>query len=182
MAGMGRASHPVEREGIRRGEQLAGEAAGILMVFDGSRPASREDGRLLERFLEHNIIIIINKIDKNRKFDMAMVSHAASNIPVVEVSALEGLNLDILKKRIHGLFVSSTQDREDLILHSRQKLILEEILGVLEAACFAFVGGHSEEVGAEELHKAIPIIGRLTGEIKIQEVLDNIFSRFCIGK
>jgi tRNA modification GTPase len=161
---------------------LAGEAAGILLVFDGSRPAGREDARLLERFWNHDIIIIINKIDKPRKFERAVICHSAGDIPVVEISALKGLNLDVLKKRIHGLFVSSSRGREDMVLHSRQKIILGEMLEVLEAARCAFLDGQSEEVGAEELHKAIPIIGRLTGEIKVREVIDDIFSMFCVGK
>ncbi len=117
-----------------------------------------------------------------RKFDRAMLGHSAGDIPAVEISALKGLNLDVLKKRIHSLFVSSSRGREDMILHSRQKIILEEMLGVLEAARSAFLDGYSEEVGGEELRKAIPMIGRLTGEIKVREVLDDIFSRFCIGK
>jgi len=182
MAGLGRPAHPVEREGMRRGEQLAGEAAGVLLVFDASRPAGREDARLLERFRNHDIIIIINKIDMPRKFERAVIGQSAGDIPVVEISALKGLNLDVLKKRIHGLFVSSSRGREDMVLHSRQKIILGEMLEVLEAARSAFLDGQSEEVGAEELHKAIPIIGRLTGEIKVREVLDDIFSRFCVGK
>jgi tRNA U34 5-carboxymethylaminomethyl modifying GTPase MnmE/TrmE len=69
-----------------------------------------------------------------------------------------------------------------MVLHSRQKIILEEMLEVLDVASSAFVDGYSEEVGGEELRKAIPVIGRLTGEIKVREVLDDIFSRFCIGK
>jgi len=182
MAGLGRTDHPVEREGVRRGERLAGEAAGVLLVFDGSRSAGREDIGLLEKFQNLHIIIIINKIDLPRKLDRAMFGHPVGHIPVVEISALKGLNLDVLKKRIHSLFVSSSRGREDMILHSRQKIILEEMLEVLEAAKSAFQEGYPEEVGGEELRKAIPMIGRLTGEISAREVIDDIFSRFCVGK
>jgi tRNA modification GTPase len=182
MAGLGRSAHPVEQEGMRRGERLAGEAAGVLLVFDGSRPASRDDVDLLEKFRNLSNIIIINKIDMPRKFDRAIFGHPAGDIPPVEISALKELNLDVLKKRIHSLFVSSSRGREDMILHSRQKIILEEMLEVLEAAGSAFLDGYSEEVGGEALRKAIPMIGRLTGDIKVREVLDDIFSRFCIGK
>jgi tRNA modification GTPase len=182
MAGLGRSNHPVEQEGMRRGERLAGEAAGVLLVFDGSRPASREDIGLLRKFRNLAIVIIINKIDLHQKFDRAMLGLLAGDIPVVKISALKGVNLGVLKKRIHGQFASSSRGREDMVLHSRQKIILEEMLEVLEAASSAFLDGYSEEVGGEELRKAIPMIGRLTGEIKVREVIDNIFSRFCIGK
>jgi tRNA modification GTPase len=182
MAGLGRSNHPVEQEGMRRGERLAGEAAGVLLVFDGSRPASREDIGLLRKFRNLAIVIIINKIDLHQKFDRAMLGLLAGDIPVVKISALKGVNLDVLKKRIHGQFASSSRGREEMVLHSRQKIILEEMLEVLEAASSAFLDGYSEEVGGEELRKAIPMIGRLTGEIKVREVIDNIFSGFCIGK
>jgi len=182
MAGLGRSAHPVEQEGMRKGVRLASEAAGVLLVFDGSRPASREDIELLEKFRDRSIIIIINKIDLSKKFGRAALGNTAGDIPVVEISALKGLNLDVLKKRIHGLFVSSLRGREDMVLHSRQKIILEEIVEVLEAANSAFLEGYPEEVGGEELRKVIPLIGRLTGEISVREVIEDIFSRFCVGK
>lgn len=152
------------------------------MVLDGSRPASREDISLLEKFRYHRIIIVINKIDLHKKYDGAALGDTAGDIPVVEISALKGLNLDVLKKRIYSLFVSSSRGREDMVLHWRQKSILEEIVEVLEAANSAFLEGYSDEVGGEELRKVIPLIGRLTGEIGVREVIEDIFSRFCVGK
>ena len=63
MAGMGRPAHPVEREGMRRSVRQARAADGVLLVIDGSRPAGREDLRLLDKFRKSIKMIIINKID-----------------------------------------------------------------------------------------------------------------------
>jgi tRNA modification GTPase len=64
----------------------------------------------------------------------------------------------------------------------RQKILLEEIKEALRSGLEALKGGFPEEVCAEEIRRAVPLIGQLTGEIRADEVIDAIFSRFCIGK
>ncbi len=182
MAGFGRASHPVEREGIKRGERLAREADGVIVVFDGSRPMGSDDERILGTFQGRNKIIVINKIDMARKLDRKRVSRAAGDSPVVEISALEKKNVEELRDRIHAVFGPRSRKKGEMILHTRQKLLLEEARGFLVEARRLFVSGYPDEVGAEELRKAIVPIGRLTGEIRAQDVLDDIFGRFCVGK
>jgi tRNA modification GTPase len=181
MAGLGRATHPVEREGIRRGERLTREADGVILVVDGSKAESRDDIRLLEDLRGVVNIIVINKIDVGRK-GAARFAASAGGVPVVEVSALKKKNIEELKRSIHSLFGARPGKEKELILHSRQKVLLQETLGALNDARAAFRSGHPDEIGAEELRKAFPFIGRLTGEIRAGDILEDIFGRFCVGK
>jgi tRNA modification GTPase len=182
MAGLGKPSHPVEREGIKRGERLMREADGVLLVIDASRGLSLDDKRVIERLHDRRKIFVINKIDLTRRIERRRISGLAGDSPVVEISALSKRNIGALREKIHSTFGARTRKRGEMILHARQKLLLQEALGFLVEARALFCSGHPEEIGAEELRKAIVPIGRLTGEIRSQDILDDIFGRFCVGK
>jgi tRNA modification GTPase len=181
-AGLGRPNHPVEKEGMRRSERQARDADGVLLVLDGSRPPGREDERLLEKFRESINYIIINKIDLRQGAMSTELSGMAGGIPVVEISALKGTNIDGLKTRLHDMFTPSKRKPEDVVLHLRQKLLLEEMLAGLERSRALFRDGHPDEIVAEELRGVLSPAGRLTGEIRANEVIEDIFGRFCVGK
>ena len=127
-------------------------------------------------------IIIINKIDAGRSRLEKGLAAKAGAIPTVRVSALKGTNIGTLKARLHDTFTPSKRKQEDVVLHLRQKLLLEEILAGLERSRARHREGHPDEIVAEELRGVLPAMGRLTGEIGAGEVIDDIFGRFCVGK
>lgn len=182
MAGLGRPAHPVERTGIARGQKMAREADGLLVVLDASRKDSDEDERLIRKFRTKKMLIVANKTDLPRKIDRLTVKKLAGGSPVVEVSALKGRNLDELRRAIRGHFAPGRGKEEDVILHLRQKDLLLGILEALRRARELLAGGHSEEVYAEEIRACLPLVGELTGEVRVDEVIDDIFGRFCVGK
>lgn len=182
MAGLERTSHPVEKEGIKRGKQLASRADGILLVLDASQKETLEDISLIEEYRSRKTLILLNKIDLPFKIDRNKIAAAGDGLPCLEISALRGQNIPRLRQSIHTLFVQDEDKEEEVILHLRQKLLLEDIRKALVRAQKALGSGHSEEIFAEEIRTAIPLIGRLTGEIRADDVLEDIFSRFCIGK
>jgi tRNA modification GTPase len=182
MAGLGRPAHPVAKKGIEKGRKIAREADGLLVVFDGSRPLGRADLRLLDDYRGKKAILILNKTDlKHRTADSALKALRPRR-PVVRVSALYHTNLDGLKEAIFRAFVPAADDRQEIILHARQKQVLSEILDCLSRAAESFDAGQSEEVCAEEVRMAAKLFGRLTGEVGAEEVIADIFGRFCVGK
>ena len=182
MAGLGRAAHPVEKRGIARGQRIAREADGLLLVIDASRAWSEEDERLVRRYLSRNAILVMNKTDLPGKVDRKKVRAIAGENPIVEVSALRGKNIDALRGAIRARFAPRTPETEEVILHARQQNCLQEALGALRRAERLLAKQHSEEVPAEEIRAAISFIGELTGEVRAEEVLEEIFGRFCVGK
>ncbi len=182
MAGIGRPSHPVEREGMRRSERQARDADGVLLVVDGSRPLGKEDLRLLAKFRKSIILIIINKIDIRPGAREMELAGKAKEVPRIRVSALKGTNIEGLKARLRDAFTLPKSKQEDVVLHLRQKLVLEEILAGLERSRARHREGHSDEIVAEELRGILPAMGRLTGDIRAEEVINDIFGRFCVGK
>lgn len=181
-AGLGRPGHPVEREGMRRSRSQVRRADGVLFVLDGSRPPGPEDERWFGKLGNVSKLIIINKIDLFRRSFAKPFARLAGDIPSVRVSALKGTNIDGLRERLRETFAPSTAGREDVVLHLRQKLLLEELRDALARGRALLREGHPDEVVAEELRSALPSVGRLLGEVRSDDILDDIFGRFCVGK
>jgi tRNA modification GTPase len=182
MAGLGIPSHPIEEEGIKKGAKLASRADGLLLVLDTSRKESSEDLKLINKFKNKKAILVFNKIDLSQNMDKERVKRLTKKTDSIEISALQGTNLDKLKDLIHKLFVPPPNKGEEVILHLRQKLLLEEILAGLASSLTLLKKGYSEEIYVEEIRKVIPLIGQLTGEIHQNNILEDIFKRFCVGK
>jgi tRNA modification GTPase len=182
MAGMGEPAHPVEKRGIALGRKIAHEADGLIVVLDASRRWSAEDERLLKAFRDKRSVIVINKTDLPRKLDVTKLRDLAAGNPVLEISALKGQNLDSLRRTLGARFAPLPRADNETILHERQKDRLQSILEALRGADRLLAGRHSEELPAEEIRTAIGLIGELTGEVRADEVLAEIFDRFCVGK
>ncbi|HYA48574.1 MAG TPA: tRNA uridine-5-carboxymethylaminomethyl(34) synthesis GTPase MnmE, partial [Burkholderiales bacterium] len=107
MAGLGRPSHPVEKKGIARGQKIARQADGLLLVLDGSRREDREDERLIRRFRAKKLILVANKADLGVRLDTKSVRKEAGKAPLLEVSALKGTNLSRLRAEMRHSFAPS---------------------------------------------------------------------------
>jgi tRNA modification GTPase len=182
MAGLGQPRDSIEEESIRRGKALADEAEGVLLVLDASQNAAEEDLELAAKFSSKRLIIIFNKADLPIKIDKDRVLTRTPRAEHLEVSALKGLNLDKLKDLMAKVFGPPQKIPETVLLHLRQKLLLEEIGLDLKAATAKLMENYSEEIVAEEVLKTFALIGQLTGEITSDMVLETVFSNFCIGK
>ena len=182
MAGIDKPAHPVEKEGIKRGKKLASAGDGILLVLDASRKESPQDLELLKKFQTKKAILLFNKNDLPTKMDLKKIRRQHENIPSLTISALKGTNIDKLKEIIFSHFVPTQTGSGEIILHLRQKLLFEDILACLKKAKRMLEEGYSEEIYVEEIRKIIPLIGQLTGEIRDDDILDGIFSHFCVGK
>lgn len=182
MAGITTSSHPVEKEGIKRGRKLLSDADGVLLLFDASRKEVLEDFKLLKQYKNKKLLLLFNKMDLPLRMNKGKIKDQGKTLPSLEISAIKGTNLKKLKEKIHEIFVPNKNQGEEVILHLRQKLLLEEILDCLREGQRLLVEGYPEEIYAEEIRKIIPLIGQLTGEIQVDEIIDDIFNRFCVGK
>jgi len=161
---------------------MASRADGILLVLDSSRAETQADLNLIGSLRDKKTILLFNKSDLPKKIDKRRCRAANAKSLRLEISALKGNNLNKLREMIHGTFVPGEKAEEEIILHLRQKLLLEQVLDSLTRGLQLLKQGHSEEVCAEEISRSLPFIGELMGEVKAQDVLEDMFSRFCVGK
>jgi tRNA modification GTPase len=182
MAGFEESQHPLETEAVKRGEEIASQADGILLVLDSSRREGPADLDLIRRFNRKSTIIVFNKSDLARKIDRVKCLARSKRSRAVDVSALTGRNLDSLRRAIYEKFAPGEAAQGQVLLHLRQKNLFSQMAAGLEKALEMKQKGYSEELWAEEIRQVLPLIGQLTGEIRVDEVLNGIFSRFCVGK
>lgn len=182
MAGLDRTTHPVEKEGIKRAQALATEADGILLLLDASQKVTPEDIRLIQEHQNKRSLLLVNKIDLPRKMDIDKIRGRFPKIPLLTISALKKTNLDAVKALLVETFIPEQNLSEDIIIRLRQKLLLEDIQKALDKGARLLQEGYSEDIYGEEIRKTLPVIGQLTGEIRSEDVMADIFSRFCVGK
>lgn len=182
MAGLERTAHPIEKVGIKRGQTLASKADGILLLLDASQGVTSEDRGLIRKYKNKKCMLLVNKIDLPQKIEMGAIRDLAPKTPLLEISALKRTNLDTLKSKIAEIFIIAQDLNEDIILHLRQKLLLEDIRNALDNGSRLLEEGYPEDIYGEEIRKALPIIGQLTGEIRSEDIMTEIFNRFCVGK
>jgi tRNA modification GTPase len=182
MAGWGKAAGHVEKAGILRGQRVAEEADGVLLVLDASRKETTEDISLIKKFQKPNTIFLLNKIDLPQRMDPQAIKVLAPHLPILEISALKRTKLKDLEKTIAERFIPDQKRNENVILHLRQKLLLQEVHNFLNKALKLIKKGYSEEVFVEEVRRSLPALSELVGDIHTDDILTEIFGRFCVGK
>jgi len=182
MAGWGKGTDRIEKVGIRRGQRVAKEADGVLLVLDASRKETAEDISLVKKFQKQNTILLLNKIDLPQKIDLQTIKILAPQLPILEISALKRTQLKDLEKTIVDRFIPDQKRNEYVILHLRQKLLLQHVQDGLNEAQKLIKKGYSEEVFAEEVRRSFSALSELVGDIQADDILTEVFSRFCVGK
>jgi len=183
-AGLRDASDRVEQLGIERSRQAIADADLVLVVLDGSQPLDADDRTVLEATASVPRLIAINKCDLPERLDPESVRALETTAPLCRVSALTGQGLDQLRRQILEIITSgSAFQPEDVILtNARHYRLIVAACERLQQARRALGEGYSEEVALVGLHDALRHLGEITGEVTIEDILNQIFSTFCIGK
>ena len=151
-------------------------------MFDGSERISDYDRRLIEETKELKRLILVNKIDLKRELNLRELE-ALTGGEVLEISAKRGIGLDRLRKKIQEMIWEGDLSGEDALVSSARQLeLLKKVKDGIEDALNALTENLSEEFIVAELGKALNVFAEISGESISDEVLDMIFSKFCIGK
>lgn len=175
----------LEAQGIERSRRAMAQADLILLVVDGSEPLRAGDLELCSMLRTHaQAIILINKADLPPAFEQSELPTVVAGTPVVFVSAVLGSGLDALDRVVSRLFdMEDVADGAEMMLADvRQEEALREAKNNLEEAVQATTKGFSEEITASLIKDAIKGLDSFTGRRLDEEILDKIFSMFCIGK
>ncbi len=181
-AGYREATDYIESLGIKRISQLVKKAHVILWVIDQSRSFSDTYLPLMAKIKKKPLYLILNKSDLKKRTFIDQIDDMA-RWPVIHTSAKKNSGLDQLKERLYTDFVSKFQHIDlDLICNVRQVHCLKEVQLHLNHLKEALDLGFEDDIMAIDLKSAILKLGEITGEEITEEVLDGIFSRFCVGK
>ena len=182
MAGLRKSEDKVERIGQDRAKQEIGRSDLVLFMIDGSAGITDEDKTIYSSINDKPTLVAVNKID----LGIAPGLGAAKEFPrndTVAISALKGTGLDELKSQIAHILSLDTFSLDTAILATeRQYLAMKKVCDVLSQTSKEIEDGVSPEVIALYLRETLDHLGELVGETTTDDILNDIFSRFCIGK
>ncbi|MDD2364621.1 MAG: tRNA uridine-5-carboxymethylaminomethyl(34) synthesis GTPase MnmE [Desulfuromonadaceae bacterium] len=180
-AGIRNTDDIVEKEGISRTLDKISHADLVLAVFDASRELDSEDLMLLDAVAGCQIIAVFNKSDLQEKLSF---SNEVPFLDTVRVTALTGEGVELLKQRIRKLFLSSSMfdKREFIALSKARHRDALVSAGQYLQRFSSSLQDQNLELLALDLRSALQALGEVTGQTATDDVLDLIFSSFCIGK
>ena len=155
-------------------------------MFDGSRPADAEDAELIRALDGISVpkIAVINKTDRQMQFDSSVLGEKFDT--VIEASAKESAfdTAAALKAPIERLFTDEkiSTEKDAIVSSARQNTSLTKALGFVNAAIDAEKSGVYADAAASEIERALGAISETCGKAVSEEVVSEIFSRFCVGK
>ena len=178
-AGLREGTDEIEIEGIKRSRTSLERAELILHVLDNSEPLTEADENYLREFAGKKRIIVRNKSDRPPQLELP-----SNDAPVVAMSCTTGAGIEALKDAIKSL-VWSGEIRADMLqvmINSRHQDALRRAREATANTIAAFAAGHGLEIAAMELRLAVNAIGEVVGKTTTEDLLDSIFSQFCLGK
>ncbi len=179
-AGLRDSDDEIEREGTRRAEELYSLADIIIWLIsppDFTPPPGNIPG-------QDNLFCVINKADVLDNADVGDREQIEQfkKKPALKISAKTGFNVDKLQGLISSTLLKDFDPEELLVLEGRHASLLEEAEESLTSAVDGLIGKAGLELTATDLRAALNSLGEITGEITNEDILNNIFSNFCIGK
>jgi len=183
-AGLREGRDVVEQLGVERSLRVLADVDVILLVLDPSRPWCEEDEEVRRRTEGLSCIAVFNKSDLAPVWTESQRARYATTSPGIAVSALRGSGMDDLRRAIHGRLMGDAGSGSEglLITNLRHCRCLEAAQQQLAAAVEALRAGLSEEFALVDLRRGLRTLGEITGETAVDDILAQIFSRFCIGK
>ena len=179
-AGLRETACMIEQEGIKIARKKIKEAQLILFVIDAGAGDPEEDLHIVEKIKDKKILAVLNKVDQATSAELNAVKTLFKAHQTIEISALHGSGIDSLKEAIYS---EITKDRTEafpqtIISNARHKRNLEKAWESLERA----KSSAYRDLMVADLRDAINSLKEIIGEVTTEDILEEIFSQFCIGK
>ena len=173
----------VEKIGVGKARQMAEDADLILYVVDSSMPLDENDQEIMELLKGRKSITIYNKTDLTPVVDIEFLKEKTAS-PVIPISAVEETGISQLEDEIRRMFFQGELSFNDevYITNARHKAALEEALESLKLVKNSIEMGMAEDFFSIDLMNAYESLGRIVGESVGEDLVNEIFSKFCVGK
>ncbi len=188
-AGIREGAGEIEEIGIKRAIKKADAADLIIFVVDLSRPLSEDDKKIVDIIKNKKYIVLLNKIDltKNEEINKDLLSYLSSNLNpdlFIQTSKFIDSTIDEVKEKIRSLFINKEINYNDqiLITSKRHKTLLTNAYNSLENVSVSISNGLSEDFLTIDLMAALDSLSEILGKNAREDVINDIFSKFCMGK
>ncbi|GEO67753.1 tRNA uridine-5-carboxymethylaminomethyl(34) synthesis GTPase MnmE [Levilactobacillus spicheri] len=184
-AGIRDTTDKVEKIGVERSRKAINTADLVMLVLNASEPLTAEDQALLQATAKTQRILILNKTDLPQKLDLDKVKQAAGDSPLIETSILQQTGMDKLEETIAHLFfdegIESSQNNV-MVTNARHIGLLHQASDALDDVMQGIANGMPVDLVQIDMTRAWDLLGEITGDSYQDELLDQLFSQFCLGK
>ena len=171
----------VTKKAIEKTSDIFNEADLVILVFDGSRAMDKDDFFLLEKASDKDIVLVINKVDLPNRLDLRKIKNVKG--PIVKMSALKNNGLKKFEEAIYKMVHKSGIEPDDIIfMNHYQRQILNDVFFKIEETRKFIKDGYTVDFISLSLKECLDDLGKISGEVFSEEILEGIFSNFCIGK
>lgn len=183
-AGIREAQDEVEKIGVAKARQIAEEADLVIAIFDSSKELTEDDLQILDAIKDKKSVILLNKIDLGNvieKNDKRLISVCKN---IAEVSALNGSGLENLYDKISEMFNLNeiNLDNEVVITNIRHKDLVHKAIEKVHETCDTLENNMPIDIVAICIKDILECLGSITGEVVSEDIINEIFSKFCLGK
>lgn len=181
-AGIREANDEVERIGVKKAIEIAKKSDIVIAIFDITRELNKEDEDILNLLKDKNAIILLNKIDLTQRANIEKIKELKK--PIVEMSMKTREGMNILYEEISKMFKLKeiATDGETIVSNARHKNIIINSRNHLDMARKTIENSMPIDIISTYLKEIIEELGKITGETVTEDVISEIFSKFCLGK
>ena len=174
----------VEKIGVERSRKALSEADLILFVLNNNEPLTEDDQTLFEVIKNEDVIVIINKTDLEQRLDVSELREMIGDMPLIQTSMLKQEGIDELEIQIKDLFFGGEVQNQDMtyVSNSRHISLLKQARQSIQDAIDAAESGIPMDMVQIDLTRTLEILGEIIGESASDELIDQLFSQFCLGK
>ena len=170
--------------GVEKSKDFAKKSDLILMLLDGSRNLDEDDIEILDLIKDKKALVLINKLDLQQKIKIEEVKKYISEENIIFISVKDDSGIDELVKRLKDMFFEGEININDEVLvgNVRHRNSLFNASEALKKAMETISLSMPEDFISMDLQEVNKYLGEITGDSVDEEIIDRIFSQFCLGK
>ena len=183
-AGIRETDDKVEKIGVERSKKAIEQSDLVLLVLNAAESLTKEDLELIRLTNDKKRIIILNKTDLEEKLDCKELAKISENAPVYATSILKNEGVEALEEAISKLFFNGIENSQSTVMvtNARHIALLKKAQNSLDSVLEGISSGMPVDLVQIDMTEAWNLLGEITGESYEDELLDQLFSQFCLGK
>lgn len=183
-AGIRETEDVVEKIGVERTMAALKEADVVLFAVDASMPLQQEDQDIMELISNKKVLVAANKIDIDISGDLRLLEEAFEKENVLQMSVKDRIGIDALEQRIKDLVYhgEASVRKNYMVTNIRHKNLLDRALDSVEKTISSLKAGVPVDLLSVDIKDAWRSLGEITGDVVEEDIIKEIFSKFCVGK
>ena len=183
-AGIRHTDDVIEKIGIEKSKESFNKADLVIFMVDNSRPLDDEDREIIEYIGDRKVLAVINKTDLENRLDISEIKRKLPNGIFIETSMAREDGISRIEDEIENLVYGGKVKQNDsmMVTNVRHKALLEEASSALRDAASMAGAGEALEFLEIDVNRAYEALGEIIGEAVNEDIINEVFARFCLGK